>query len=64
MEARIAGYLEEYARELRVEFDALIDRSLNDRDDQAGKDAEIIVDKIKDIRHIIKRLADERSRHL
>lgn len=63
MEARIVGYLEEYARELRVEFDALMDRSLNDRDEQAGKDAEAMVVKIKDIRHIIKRLADDRVKH-
>lgn len=64
MEARIAGYLEEYARGLRGEFDALMDRSLNDRDEQAGKDAIDLVAKIKDIRGIIKRMVDERTKHL
>lgn len=64
MEARIVGYLEEYARELRTEMDALMDRSLNDGDENAGVEAIAIVGKIKDIRHIVKRILDEREKHL
>lgn len=64
MEARIMGYLEEYARALRVEFDSLMDRCLTDRDTQAGVEAEAIVRKIKDIKHIIKAIAYERAKHL
>lgn len=64
MEVKIISYLEEYARTLRLEFDALIDRSLNDSDDEAGKQAEALVGKIKDIRGTIKRLVHEKEKHL
>lgn len=61
MEARIVGYLEEYARELRAELDALMDRSLNDGDERAGTEALEIGLKIRDIKQIIKRFAAKRA---
>lgn len=64
MEAKIAGYLEEYARHLRIDFDALMDRCLNDRDSAAGEQSLELIAKIRDIRHIIKMLADTRTKHL
>jgi hypothetical protein len=64
MDAKIAGYLEEYVRHLRLECDSLLDRFVNDGDDQAEREAEAVMGKIKDIRGIIKRVADERAKHL
>lgn len=61
MEARIVGYLEEYARGLRTELDALMDRYLNDQDEQARSEAETIGLKIRDIKMIIKRKVEDRK---
>lgn len=64
MEVRVISYLEEYSRELRVEFDSLIDRSLNDGDMQAGIEATTIGEKIKDLRGIISKLIAGHKKHL
>lgn len=61
MEAKIVTYLEEYARELRTELDALMDRSLNDGDNRAGDEALEIGLKIRDIKGIIKRWTHQRE---